>query len=124
MATIILSIKPEYVAKIISSEKKYEYRKYLPQKTVDKIVIYSTVPDKKVVGEVAVIGTLSMSPSALWEQTKKNAGIVRSKYRLYFRDAKKAFAFRLGNVTKYDVPRKLDDYGIKKAPQSFLYLKS
>ena len=123
MATILLSIKPEYVDRILSGDKKYEYRKHIPQEPVDRIIIYSTEPEKKVVGEVSVIGTLSMSPTALWERTKKDAGIARSKYRVYFKDVKKAFAFQLGKVTVYDSSRELADYGISQAPQSFTYLK-
>ncbi len=122
MATILLSIKPEYVVKILSGDKKYEYRKHLPQEPVDRIIIYSTDPEKSVVGEVAVIGTLAMSPNALWEFTKKDSGIARSKYRLYFKGAKKAFAFQLGDVTVYDTPQKLSEFGVNQAPQSFIYL--
>ena len=122
MATILLSIKPEYVVKILSGDKKYEYRKHLPQEPVDRIIIYSTDPEKSVVGEVAVIGTLAMSPTALWEFTKKDSGIARSKYRLYFKGAKKAFAFQLGQVKVYETPRNLSDYCINQAPQSFIYI--
>ena len=35
---------------------------------------------------VEVIETIEMAPSALWEKTKKAAGISRSKYREYFKD--------------------------------------
>ena len=37
MATILLSIKPEYVERIFNGSKKYEFRKHLPQEKVDKI---------------------------------------------------------------------------------------
>lgn len=46
MATILLSIKPEYVDKIFTRTKKYEYRKRLSQLPVDKIIVYSTDPIK------------------------------------------------------------------------------
>lgn len=123
MATILLSIKPEFSAKILSGEKKYEYRKHLPREKIDRIIIYSSAPDKKVVGEVTVIGALEMNPTRLWEQTKRGSGISRSKYRQYFKNRKRAFAFRLGDAMTYDAPRKLTDFGINQAPQSFLYIK-
>ena len=47
MCTILLPIKPEYVNKIIEKTKLYEYRKNKCKKKVDKIVIYSTSPVKK-----------------------------------------------------------------------------
>ena len=123
MATILLSIKPEYVKKIFSGEKKYEYRKHLSQKSTDKIIVYSTDPVQKIVGEIVVIGTLKMSPTRLWEQTKKDAGISREKFRKYFKGRKLAFAYQLGKTTKYETPKDLSDYGIRQAPQSFVYIE-
>ena len=35
---------------------------------------------------------------------------------------KVAFAYKLGAVKIYDTPRTLMDYGIKAAPQSFVYV--
>lgn len=122
MATIMLSIKPEYSSKILSGEKKYEYRKHLPQKPIKKIIIYSTSPEKKIVGEVSVNGLLTMSPSQMWKQTKSNAGISRSKYRLYFKGCKEAFAYKLGDVVIFNPPKSLSDYNIAQAPQSFVYI--
>ena len=122
MTTIMLSIKPEYSIKILSGEKKYEYRKHLPQKPIEKIVIYSTDPEKKIVGEVSVNGVLKMSPSRMWEQTKSNAGISRSKYRQYFKGCKEAFAYQLGDLVVFNPPKALSDYNIAQAPQSFIYI--
>ena len=122
MATILLSIKPEYVKKIFSGEKKYEYRKHLSQEPVDRIIVYSTDPEQKVVGEIKVTGTLQMSPTRLWELTKRDAGISREKFRKYFKGCKEAFAYQLGETTMYEAPKELSDYGISQAPQSFVYI--
>ena len=65
MATILLSIKPEYVERIFNGSKKYEFRKYLPQEKVEKIVVYSTDPVQRVVGEIETLGTLTMKPTPL-----------------------------------------------------------
>ena len=80
MSKILLSIKPEYANKIISGEKKFEYRTRVPIKTVSTIVFYSTAPIGKVIGEVEVLEIISGTPSSLWERTKKDAGISRSYY--------------------------------------------
>lgn len=122
MNTILLSIKPEYVKRIFDGTKKYEFRKRLAQKDVSKIVVYSTFPEMKIVGEVQVIGVLSMSKTQLWEMTKKEAGISRSKYRKYFEKSKKAYAYVLGKTKIYDIPKTLEEYGILQAPQSFIYV--
>jgi len=122
MATILLSIKPEYVERIFTGIKKYEFRKHLPQKIVDKIVVYSTDPVQQVVGEVEVIGALTMKPTPLWEATKGASGISRAKYRAYFKGCTTACAFQLGLTQLYESPKTLEEIGIKSAPQSFVYL--
>jgi predicted transcriptional regulator len=40
----LLSIKPEFVDKIISGEKKYEYRKRIFKQKIEAVVIYCTMP--------------------------------------------------------------------------------
>lgn len=122
METILLSINPEYVEKIFAGTKKYEFRKRLASRAIDKILIYSTAPIMKVVGEVQIVETISSSPTALWERTKKFAGISREKYRKYFKGCKVAYAFQLGQVIKYDPPKELQDFNISSPPQSFIYL--
>lgn len=122
MSKVLLSIKPEYVQRILTGEKKFEFRKRLANKPVDTIVIYATSPVMKIVGEVKVKGVHEKAPSVLWEQTKKNAGITRKKYRDYFFGCKKAFAYELEEVKKYTKEFNLEEIGIHQAPQSFVYI--
>jgi predicted transcriptional regulator len=122
LETILLAINPEYVEKIFAGTKKYEFRKRLASRAIDKILIYSTAPIMKVVGEVQIVETISSSPTALWERTKKFAGISRDKYRKYFKGCKVAYAYQLGQVIKYDPPKELQDFNISSPPQSFIYL--
>lgn len=74
MNEILISINPMYVERIMNNSKKYEFRKVLA-KEVNILVIYSTSPVMTIIGEAEVEGTIEMSPSALWEKTKSNAGI-------------------------------------------------
>ena len=62
MKALLLSIKPEYVEKILQGEKKYEYRKRLAKEDVSYIYVYSTAPSMKVVASVHIEGHLSDSP--------------------------------------------------------------
>ena len=121
---ILLSVKPEYVYRILDRSKRFEFRHKLAKEKVDSIVLYATYPVMKVVGEVKVTGTITTSPTALWEKTKPFAGISRAKYRKYFKDRKTASAYVLGDVTQYNNPLTLESLGIKRAPQSFLYLNN
>lgn len=122
MESILLSINPEYAERILVGSKKYEFRKKLANKPVNKILIYSTTPIMKVVGEVEVVKTISSSPSALWEHTKKFAGISRDKFRKYFKSCKVAYAYELGKVIQYNPPKELNDFNVGLPPQSFIYL--
>lgn len=106
----------------MAGTKKYEFRKHLAQGNIQKIIIYSTSPEKKIIGEVEVIGTLSMRKTPLWEKTKSAAGISREKYRKYFCSNSMAYAYVLGKTTKYETPKTLADVGLTQAPQSFVYI--
>lgn len=123
MKALLLSIKPEYVDKILQGTKKFEYRKRLAKENVSVIYIYSTFPSMKVVASVQVIGRLSSSPTSLWEKTKSTAGISRAKYRDYFHGCKTAYAYILGEVKIFEQKKDLSDFGIETAPQSFAYIE-
>lgn len=123
MKALLLSIKPEYVEKILQGTKKFEYRKRLAKEDVSVIYIYSTAPSMKVVASVQVIGRLSASPTALWEKTKKTSGISREKYREYFHGCKIAYAYKLGAVNVFEKAKTLSEFGIATAPQSFVYVE-
>ena len=123
MKALLLSIKPEYVEKILQGTKKFEYRKRLAKEDVSVIYIYSTSPSMKVVATVQILGRLSASPTALWEKTKFAAGISRAKYRNYFHQCKTAYAYELGDVEILKQEKKLSDFGIATAPQSFAYIE-
>ena len=123
MKALLLSIKPEYVEKILQGGKKFEYRKRLAKEDVSYIYVYSTAPSMKVVASVHIEGHLSDSPTALWEKTKAAAGISRAKFRDYFRGCKTAYAYKLGKVEVFESPKNLYDFGVAVAPQSFVYIK-
>lgn len=123
LKALLLSIKPEYVEKILQGGKKFEYRKRLAKEDVSYIYVYSTAPSMKVVASVHIEGHLSDSPTALWEKTKAAAGISRAKFRDYFRGCKTAYAYKLGKVEVFESPKNLSDFGVAMAPQSFVYIK-
>lgn len=121
---ILISIHPEYVEKIISGEKKYEYRTKAAKKDVDKIIIYETAPVKKVVAEAEILDVLVMKPGELWELTKAQAGTTKSFFMSYFKGRDVAYAYKLGKVRVYRRPMDLSAFGLKSAPQSFVYLNT
>lgn len=119
---ILLSIKPEYVDKILTQAKKFEYRKQRCKSNVDTIVIYSTHPVMRVIGEVEILDVIEDTPNHVWQQTKEFSGISKQFFDSYFSGRTKAIAYKLGVVNIYPHPKLLSDIGIKSAPQSFVYL--
>lgn len=118
---LIISIKPEFVAKIISKEKKYEFRRTIFRKDVDKIYIYSTSPEKRIVGYFKSKNIIEDTIDNLWEKCRRYAGISKESFFDYFKDKNKGFAIEISNLHIFDNPidtKELDDF---KAPQSFSY---
>ena len=122
---IIMSIKPKYVNRILNGTKKFEFRKNIPLKIrdVDKIFIYSTSPQKKIVGHFFFFFFYKMKINDLWYKTKKHSGIEKKDFKDYFKDKNYGFAIEIGTVVEYGIPldfKKIDKTGV--VPQSFKYI--
>lgn len=123
MSTILMSIKPEYVNKIFFCNKKYEYRKKECKEKITKIIVYSSSPVKKVVGELIIKQVLKDKKELIWKKTNMNGGISKKKYEKYFENTENAIAYEIEKTILYDKPKELKDYNIKTAPQSYVYIK-
>lgn len=122
MSIILLSINPQFLEPLFKGIKKYEYRKVKPKNEIDKILFYATSPLKKVVGEAEVETIVEGTPSDIWELTKNDSGISEKFFKSYYLTSKKAIAFKLRNVIKYDLFLDLEEFNINFTPQSFIYL--
>ena len=123
MLDAVFAIKPKYVEKIFSGEKRFEFRTTICKKQINKMIIYETSPTSKIVGEVFVSKILKDTPENIWSQTKEYAGINYDSFMEYFKNRKTAFAYSLEKPFKYDNPKPLSDYNIQSAPQSYIYMK-
>ena len=122
MCKILLSIKPEHVKNIMDGKKIFEFRKVDCKRDVSHIMIYSTYPVMKVIGKAPVRRKLVCSPDEMWEKTHGGAGIDHEFFNKYYEGHEKAIAFELENVEAFDQPVSLKEYGIRQAPQSFMYM--
>jgi len=122
---VLLSIKPEYVAKILDGNKSYEFRKVIfKEQNIEKIVIYATKPVGKVVGEFEIDSILQSTPDSIWEITKNESGISKEYFTEYFKGRENAFAIKIKKTVQYQNPIELKcllPNGIP--PQSFCYLE-
>ena len=124
MCKILISIKPEYVEKIILGLKRYEYRTKVAKKDIDAIIIYCTYPTKKVLAEVKIKSILSDTPEGLWEKTKYYSGTTKGFFDKYFSGKEKAYAYELGEVIRYNKPKELKEFGCAFPPQSYVYINN
>ena len=120
---VLLSIKPEFAEKIFNGTKKYEFRKSIfKNKDVDTVVVYASSPWQYVIGEFKIETILCDNVNKIWEQTHAFSGISETFYRQYFAHKDKAYAIKIGNVTKFKKRKRLSDYHVNFAPQSYVYL--
>ena len=121
---VLLSIKPEYADKILSGEKRFEFRKSIfKRQGIQTVIIYATMPVGKVVGEFDIEHILSDEPKFILDKTCALSGITKSFFDSYFYERSTAYAIEVKSVKKYDIPISLNELksGLK-APQSFAYI--
>ena len=108
----------------MEGRKTYEFRKTIfKNPNVRTIVIYSSSPVQKVIGEFTIREILTMTPKDLWKATKSGSGIDSKYFDSYFRGKSKAHALKVTFPKRYDKPLELKrDFGIRMPPQSFCYL--
>lgn len=120
---VLLSIKPKYSGLIFSGYKKYEFRKHSFREKITKVVVYSSAPVMKVVGEFELLGVITGTPSEVWMKCKNQAGIDKSAYDNYYKGSCQAVALQIGKVLRYKEPLNLQDLLGIRPPQSFCYIK-
>lgn len=119
---VILSIKPEFVEKIFSGEKQYEYRKILFKQKVDTVYIYASRPISKIVGEFKIAEIICDTPANIWNQTKEHSGVTKSFFQKYYAGKDKGVALKIQECKKYK--KAVEPTTIVpnfKVPQSFFY---
>lgn len=122
---ILISIHPGYVEKIISGEKKLEFRRTWATQPTDVLVIYATYPIQRIVAVANVEQVIVGSRSRMWELSRDvGGGISRSKLFSYLNGKTTAVAIEMAEVTPIDGgvdPKFLFGHSFRP-PQSFRYL--
>ena len=118
---VVMSIKPEYVTKIFNGSKRYEFRKTLTKDFCSTVLIYATAPVGAIVGGFVCGSIYEDEPERVWGLCHRYAGISQDEFYNYFEGRNKAYAYRVLSSFCFLPCFKLEDLGIKKAPQSFCY---
>jgi predicted transcriptional regulator len=91
---------------------------------VATVVVYTTSPVSRVIGEFDVKGIMTDTIEGLWNRTKHCAGIDRERFFGYFAGCEVGHAIAIGPVRRYRRPLDLlSSFGLRP-PQSFAYLIS
>jgi predicted transcriptional regulator len=123
---LLLSIKPEFVQKILDKQKTIELRKAKPQLSIgDFILVYESSPTKSLVGWFEVQEIIYEETQVLWKKVKDDAGVSKKEFDDYYQKSN----FGVGIRIKDRFTSKLSLEEIRKTwvrfrpPQSFHYLK-
>jgi type I restriction enzyme S subunit len=120
----ILSIKPKYVHAILSGEKRVEFRKAVFKREVEKVYIYSSAPEKKIVGYFIVSKVVEDAPKKLWQKFRLIGGIEKDNFFDYYKNKDVGYSLCFDKVNQFE--KHIDPYRVIKnftPPQSFCYCK-
>lgn len=119
-----MSIQPQFVERIATGEKTFEYRKAVFKQEVDKVVVYASKPVGRVVGEFTIKQIRQNTPEQIWNETRFASGITETFFFEYFQNKEKAFAIEILSYTPYEQPLPLKEFAphLKAPPQSYCYL--
>ena len=119
---LLLAIRPRFAEAILEGRKTYEFRKRLPREDVDTVLLYASSPVKAVIGHAHIDDTLTLPLSQLWERTKRGAGIDNAYFHEYFGWMGEGSALALSSPVRLSRPVPLEELGVRRAPQSFMYV--
>lgn len=121
---VLLSIKPQYANEIINGNKKVEFRKKGFKADINRVYIYSSMPEGKIIGYFTVSDIIEDHPKKLWEQFADVGCIDKESFTEYYANRDKGYSIKVQDVTVYEKP--LNPYELIEGfrpPQSFQYVK-
>lgn len=120
---VLLSVKPEYATAISKGIKKVEFRKKVFADTVDVAFVYSSFPQKKIVGSFLIQHIEKGTPSEIWNRYSEVGCIPKQKFESYYKGHEIAYGIEIPTFLSYENP--LDPYDFDssfRAPQSYCYV--
>jgi predicted transcriptional regulator len=124
---LLLSIKPQHVSRILDGSKTVELRRRGWADAVGRTaLLYSTWPERALVGSFVVAKVDVRSPSAIWRKYGELTGLTKREFDDYFDDAKTAVAIATSKVRRLLNPLTLDELRQRHpqflVPQSYRYV--
>ncbi len=125
MVDIILSIKPKYAEKILTGEKKVEFRKQIPKHKLTWVYIYASSPSKVIVARFKVNKLTNGTPHELWLRFSNVGGVNKEEFFAYCGNKDTVHGLEIGEVERFEEPiDPYQKYNNFKAPQNFAYIEN
>mgnify|MGYP003289682811 CR=1 FL=1 len=119
-----MSIKPKYAAQIYDGTKVYEIRKVLPKQLTWGDTIYFYESSTGVITGKAIVDTIiAGTPDFLYKKVQTGLGIGYDDYKKYVGKVKQVYYIGLADAKRFSSPLTLHNFHLKRAPQSFCYLR-
>lgn len=124
LTSVILSIKPVYAKAIMDGKKKVEFRKKIFKRPVDVVFVYSSSPEKKIIGFFKIGKIEEGSPEILWKKYSEVGGISRKDFFDYYKNVETGFSIGVDSYDKFEEGIDPADFFEKFCPpQSYIYLE-
>ncbi len=120
---VLLSIHPMFTAYIIGGNKTIEFRKKIFSDTVERVYVYSTSPEGRIVGYFEITKIVEDTPVNLWLRYSEAGCISKKDFFEYYKDCSKGTGIIISNFRKFVTPlnpKYIDS--TFKAPQSYCYI--
>lgn len=125
---LLLSVRPRFAQRLLAGTKTAEVRRRFPMVPPGTtVVIYSSSPDKAVLGTMRAQGLVRGSEASIWRDYSAVIGIDRSELSDYLRGATECSVLELDTPIIWEHPVGLDELRrtLRVEPaQSFRYLSS
>lgn len=126
MKALFLSVKPKFARAILEGRKTVEVRRKFPQVPGGTVVVlYSSSPEKAVLGTVRLKQTTRVDPGAVWEMYGECIAIERDALAHYLDGAAASTVLEVEDPQTWARPVALSTLrellGVEP-PQSFRYL--
>lgn len=125
---IMFSIKPEYARRIINLTKIMELRRKFSKKWIGRsALIYSSAPEKAIIGKFKIKDVIKDNPIAIWEKWREAIDCSEEEFFQYTRDTNEIYGIliddvrEIGPIFKDRLEEILQEN--LSSPQSYIQLK-
>lgn len=124
--TLLLSISPKFVLRILQHKKTVELRRIKPKITGgDAMLIYASSPEKALQAIAIVDNVTCAHPEKLWNKFRNKAGVSYDEFCDYFNGATVGYAIEFRDLEQFTLPVPLSTLRTIRPgfhpPQSYQY---